>query len=86
MSIADDNILFGSIVSQILAQASAIERYSHLFDSGRSYDTALERFDLRTSARQLRLAADRLDNIADQVQGPATAFPDTVDLRQIAAE
>ena len=78
MSIAEDNILFSWRVGVIEANSKEIERYSHLFDSLGHWDTALEKLDLRLSAKRLREAADRLENIERQICGPATAFPDCV--------
>ena len=79
MSIAEENILFAWRVGVIDANAKEIERYSHLFDSLGHWDTALEKLDLRLSAKRLREAADRLENIERQIRGPDTAFPEAAE-------
>jgi hypothetical protein len=86
MSISSENILFNWRVSVIEANASEIEGYAHLFDRLGHWDTAMEKFDLRRSAQRLREAAAKIDNIADQIQGPVTAFPDFEAMKQQAAE
>jgi hypothetical protein len=84
MTVGTENRLFTWRVERILNHASQIARYAHLFDNLGHWDTALEKLDLRASARELREAADRIDNIERQIKGPETAFPDDwVDLRQL---
>jgi len=85
MPLSSETILFNWRISVIDAQAKEIEGYSWLFDNLGNFDTALEKLDLRMSAKRLREAADRLENIAEQIQGPATAFPD-YEAMKIAAE
>lgn len=76
MTVATETVLFNWRISVIDAQAKAIEGYAWVFDSLGNYDTALEKLDLRLSAKRLREAADRLDNIERQIKGSATSFPD----------
>lgn len=71
-----ENILFDWRVSVIDAQSKAIEGAAHLFSGLSLWDTSLENLDLRLSAKRLREAADKLDDIATRLHGPATAFPD----------
>lgn len=76
MSVTSENILFDWRIRSIVSNAREIESATHLFDGLTLYDTALDRLDLRLSARRLRDAADKLDGISDRLQGPETAFPE----------
>ncbi len=70
------NTLFTWRVGVIEANARQIEGAAHLFDGLSLWETSLEKLDLRLSAKRLREAADKLDDIATRLHGPATAFPD----------
>ncbi len=76
MSISRENILFDWRVGEIVSHAQQIEGATHLFDGLSLWETSLEKLDLRLSAKRLREAADKLDDIATRLHGPATAFPD----------
>lgn len=75
-NIANENILFAWRVSVIEAHSRQIASATHLFDGLTTYDTSLEKLNLRQSARALRESAARLEHIADQLASPPTAFPD----------
>lgn len=74
--IANENIIFDWRVSMILNHARAIAGASHLFDALAQYDCATQKLDLRLSAKCLRDAAEHLDAIARDLQGPETSFPE----------
>ena len=76
MSTFTENILFATRVNEIEIAAREINRAAHLFDGLSLWETSLEKLDLRLSAKRLREAADKLDDIATRLHGPATAFPD----------
>ncbi len=76
MTIATENYLFDWRVGQIVSHAKQIEGAAHLFDGLSLWETSLEKLDLRLSAKRLRDAADKLDDIATRLHGPVTAFPD----------
>jgi hypothetical protein len=75
MSIATENILFDWRVNIIEHNARAIESQSHLYDKLQVYDTALQKMQLRLSAKALRAAADHIEKIERELVGPETAFP-----------
>jgi hypothetical protein len=75
MSIATENVLFSWRVAIIEGHARHIETATHLFDGLRVYDTALEKMQLRLSAKALRAAADHIEKIERELVGPETAFP-----------
>lgn len=75
MSVTSENILFDWRIRSIVSNAREIESATHLFASAK-YDTALDKLDLRMSARRLRDAADNLDKIEQRLKGPDTAFPE----------
>ena len=76
MTITSENILFSTRVNEIEIAAREIARAAHLFDGLSLWETSMEKLDLRLSATRLREAADKLDDIATRLHGPATAFPD----------
>ena len=76
MTIATENILFNWRVAQITGHCRAIESYTHLLVGNATYDTALEKLDLRSSAKELRDAADKLERLGNALRSPPTAFPD----------
>lgn len=76
-NIAYKNMLFDRAIDAIKRACDEIETCTHLFDRTRRYDTALDKLDLRTSAKELRACATLIDRIAERLQGPETAFPDT---------
>lgn len=71
------NLLFDNEVASIKRSAATIADCTHLFDRTRRYDTALEKLDLRQSVEELRACATLIERIADRLQGPETAFPET---------